>query len=174
MARHLLYPFYSSFDTLLELREIDTVRSSTSFWSNRRKRLWSSGELRKNEVYTSKMMKRRYVVIIYEGKYQYSSSLLWTLIQKVDEKRGYTSWLHVENYVESFAVITTTMPPSLNKTLEKTAKLVKKRKKNRIKRANDKSNTSWMRQEFKNSSRKLDSYVSDMPKSRVVVCFSLD
>lgn len=74
------------------------------------------------------MMKRRYVVIIYEEKYQYSSSLLWTLIQKVDEKRGYTSWLHVENYVESFAVITTTMPPSLNKTLEKTAKLVKKEK----------------------------------------------
>lgn len=31
-----------------------------------------------------------------------------------------------------------------------------------------------MRQEFKNSNRKLDSYVFDMSKSRAVVCFSLD
>lgn len=132
---------------------------------------WRTKEGRSIHFENDETKVRRYYL---RGKISYSSSLLWTLIQKVDEKRGYTSWLHVQNYVESFAVIPTTMPPSLNKTLEKTAKLVKKKKKNRIKRASDKSNTSWMRQEFKNSSRKLDSYVSDMSKSRVVVCFSLD
>lgn len=86
LARHLLYPFCSSFDTLLKLREIDIVRSSRGFWSNRRKRLWSGGELRKNEVYTSKMMKRRYVVIIYEGKYHIQVVYLGLLSQRLIKK----------------------------------------------------------------------------------------
>lgn len=49
---------------------------------------WRTKEGRSIRFENDETKVRRYYL---RGKISYSSSLLWTLIQKVDEKRGYTS-----------------------------------------------------------------------------------